>query len=150
MGRFELELTDDLLSAVLHYRTGILEITTAVGVLQIQQCQHHGQLLVNDPAKLITGIVSRPSWQWVGHVLQHVDFTPPALRTDPDGWFQAVPEEPGFTAAAQPTATGLAISLELGQTVPAPADWDHEMQLNAAFWDDFWTDTRRSTFPIRS
>lgn len=154
IGRFEFALDGLLARARLNYDTGVLIITTDSGrALQLTMCRQSGQLLVQDPDRLITRVHARPSWEWVGDLLKQAGYQPPAVREEQYlcGWFQPFPADPGAMALCigEPGRWNLTVRRESEPrwSIDRPAEWDATLKANRHWWQQFWATVPHISLP---
>lgn len=158
-GRFEFELAPGarLEKGVLQTGSGTAEIVVRLeevqAALTVRVCPRRSLLIIDDPARVIRKVKSRPAWEWVGERLSTYCFTPPTIVEEEqlNGWVQDCPEDPSLAALYRQTKQGFTIALERGddatdareaasrsienvlKTGPTTFNSEHDQ-----WWHDYW------------
>lgn len=124
MGRYELILRSgvNLSSGELDLERGFLALEIAAEhgqkiSLMLGVHPKHSALLVEDPGHVITEIVSRPAWEWVGTDMLSRGFHPPVLIRERSqfGWVQECPADPAMAALCERAGAALFLVMEPGR-----------------------------------
>ena len=119
--------------------------------LSVTQCVLH----IGDPHRLIAGIVTRSSWEWVGETLRTLAFPEPvfAAKTGETGWAQACPADAALAAICRKTARGHVIALDMADSADASLQAARKLAAagakshakagkeNARWWRAYWKRT---------
>lgn len=153
VGRFEFLLNSPLDHASLNYDSGMLEVQTTSGQsLQLIISRDCHQLLIQDANQIVTQVIARPAWQWVGSLLSRVGYEPPVeyQHEQLTGWFQSCPEDLGITCLCSSSPDGWRIGLtrEANMTWQIElADWESTFADNKQWWQRYWSTCPRIDLP---
>ena len=123
------------------------------GRLRLDLSLNGGDLLIEDPAGLISAVEAVPMWDSLSGHFAPRGFAPPQRLAEAErtGWFQPQPGDPGLYAVMQRTGQGRCLSVGLAAagipTALVPPAAAAVQAANAAWWAGYWAGVPRLSLP---